>query len=232
MASGFSSAVSGIEAAVLRQDVTANNVANINTPGFMRSRVNQVERAGGGTAVASITRDTRPGPSIVTERPTDIGVRGDAFIEVQGPNGRSQYTRSASLRIDSEGFLALPSGQRVSGAPQVPPNTESLAISADGSVVARTPDILRVLGRLNVVRFSNAEGLQAMGGNLFEETAASGPPMALPFPALVPGELVGANTDLAAEIIESILARAGLDVNVEAFQTLDDMSGTILDMAR
>jgi len=232
MLDGIIAALSGIRASLLRQDVSANNVANVSSTGFARSRVNQVEGRRGGTEVGSISRDFTPGAIELTDRPLDVALQGLTFIAVLGPRGRQQYTRAGNLSVDAEGYVSLPDGRRVAGNVRLPAGAEGIEIASDGGVLARIGGAEQVVGRLELARFANPEGLVAVGSGLFEATAASGPPIATDGLGVTPGYLAGANTDLAEEAVQSIAALVGLRANVQTIRTQDDLLGTLLNLRR
>jgi flagellar basal-body rod protein FlgG len=232
MLEGIVAALSGLRASLLRQDVSANNVANVSSAGFARSRVNQVEGRRGGTEVGSLSRDFTPGAMELTDRPLDVALRGLTFIAVQGPRGRQQYTRAGNLSVDAEGYVSLPDGRRVAGDIRVPAGAEGVEVTSDGNVLARVGGATQVVGRLELARFGNPEGLMAVGSGLFEATAASGPAIAADGLGVTPGYLTGANTDLAEEAVQSIAALVGLRANAQTVRTQDDLLGTLLNVRR
>jgi flagellar basal-body rod protein FlgG len=219
---------------VTMNDVSSSNVANVSTVGFMRSRVNLVDVRGGGVSIGSVSRDFSPGPFLLSGRALDLAPTGQTFFALRGPNGRTQYTRDGAFRLDAGGTLTAADGTPVAGGIVVPPDSEGVEITSDGSVLSRVAGAVKLLGRIDLVQFSNADGLRAVGDNRFEATDASGP--ARPYlegpPPVIPGELVGANTDLAARVVEAIASTMGIRVNVVVINVLDDLMGNLVSMKR
>jgi len=230
LASALYTALSGIEASLTRADVSANNVANVNTTAFKSSRVNQVERYGGGTRVSSVDRDQTQGAPQATGRPLDTALVGDGFIRIQTEAGEA-YTRDGALQVDADRFLVTANGARVGGGIRVPVGSNGLRINVIGDVYAQFNARERLLGRIDFTEFANYAGLKALGANEYQTTAASGAPR--PAPANVEsGYLEASNTNLAAEIIQNVAAAVGVQANVTVVRTADDLQGTLLDMVK
>jgi flagellar basal-body rod protein FlgG len=185
-------------------DVTANNLANVNTPGFKPSRANfqdllYVERQQPGTQ--NTTGDQRPiglyvglgvqvtgtqvefiqGPPISTERELDMTIEGGGFFRVTTPDqpGGFAYTRAGSFTRNSEGEIVLASdqGRQLDPAIVIPENASNLTIDRSGRVFITTPDAIepQEIGQIELSTFINPAGLKQVGENLYVETAASGP---------------------------------------------------------
>ena len=196
----LATAASGMEAQQTRLDVTANNIANVSTNGFKKSRAEfadliyqQTRPAGAitgngttapvatevglGTRLVATAREHGQGELHQTNTSLDIAIEGHGYLPVQLPNGETMYTRDGALRLSSEGRLVNSEGYPVGGSEiTVPPDTQILTIASDGTVSARLPgDGQSVeVGRIQLATFANAGGLMAAGGNLFRETSESG----------------------------------------------------------
>lgn len=230
MATALQTALSGIEASLTRADVSANNVANVNTTAYKASRVNQVERYGGGTRVASVVRDETQGALQATGRPLDVAMSGPGYIRIQTQAGAA-YTRDASLRIDADRYLATADGSRVGGGIRVPAASMGVRIDVIGDVYAQFNDRERWLGRVSLNEFPNYTGMKALGSNRYEATVASGTPRPVEG-TMQAGYLEASNTDVAVEVIRNVAATLGVAANVSVVRTADDLQGTLLDMVK
>lgn len=201
MIRGLYSSATGMRAQELMIDVTANNLANVNSNGFKRSQVDFADlvyltRQQAGTEVADgqptpvgiqVGSGVRPmgttklfttGVLEPTSGPLDVAIQGDGFFKINLPNGGERYTRDGAFRTDANGQLVTLDGFLIEGAPAIPLNVErsTIRIGNNGTVTGvdpSTPGVLN-LGTILLHRFPNPEGLSSEGGNLFAETAASG----------------------------------------------------------
>ena len=193
----------GMAAQQTRTEVIANNLANVNTTGFKRSRAHfedllyqtiqgpatlgsrdteklPVIQVGRGVRLDAIQRIDSQGSLEQTERPLDVAIEGEGYFEVQLPNGNSAYTRDGSFQISDQGVLVTNTGYSVQPTIKIPKNAGSITISQTGVVTAK--DIGgqgqdQELGRIELARFVNPAGLEANGENLYTETSASGEPV-------------------------------------------------------
>ncbi|MEW8461681.1 MAG: flagellar hook-basal body complex protein, partial [Candidatus Thiodiazotropha endolucinida] len=179
---------SGMQAQQTQIDVIANNLANVNTMGFKKSRVDfedlmykEMARSrsnllptfdlarpvGVGVGVSSTGKVFTSGEVKKTDRSLDLAIQGEGFFEVVLPDNSYAYTRNGSMRIDRDGYLATADGYRLSGLIQVPSDAEDITIQNDGSVMAQVADQneLVEIGSLDLIRFVNAGGLSPVGDN-------------------------------------------------------------------
>jgi flagellar basal-body rod protein FlgG len=186
-------------------DVIANNLANVSTDGFKKSRANfedllyrlvkipgagvqdddrtpsQGLQFGVGTRVSSTQLNFQPGTIRPTGRPLDLAIRGVGFLEVFDEEGNSLYTRAGNLTLNSQGKIVLATATRglvLQPEITVPDDAVTISIAPDGQVAitqSNNPQP-QTLGQLNAVRFQNPEGLQQVGNNLFAQTGSSGDP--------------------------------------------------------
>jgi len=194
-------AASGMMAQQTRSEVIANNLANVNTTGFKRSRaqfedllyqtvqgaavIGQAEsqthpavQVGRGVRLTAVQRMHAQGPLETTNRPLDVAIEGEGFFQVQtGQNGQLAYTRDGGLEISDQGVLTTSQGYVVQPTVRVPNDATSVSISRTG-VVSATRGSGKAqpeeLGRIELARFVNPAGLMAQGENLYTPTAASG----------------------------------------------------------
>ncbi|MDQ2889508.1 MAG: flagellar basal-body rod protein FlgG [Gemmatimonadota bacterium] len=194
-------AATGMQAQQTRTDVIANNLANVNTTGFKRSRAHFEDllyqtiqgpatlgsrdteqlpaiQVGLGTRLSSIQRIDSQGSLEQTSRPLDLAIEGEGYFEVQLPNGNAAYTRDGSLQVSDQGVLVTNQGYAVQPPIKVPKEATSVTISETGVVTANGLTTgaggSQELGRIELARFTNPSGLESMGQNLFTETPSSG----------------------------------------------------------
>jgi len=194
----------GMLAQQMNIDTIANNLANVSTTGFKKSRVNfqdllyeTIRPAGSETAAgttipegiqlghgvrpSAIAKVYTPGGLIQTGNALDIAIEGDGFFQVLLPDGTTAFTRDGSFKINEEGTIMTADGYALEPGITIPTDAELISIGADGNISARVPgdNSPQLLGQLELVRFSNSAGLDArLGKNLLLETQASGAPVA------------------------------------------------------
>jgi flagellar basal-body rod protein FlgG len=183
-------------------DVIANNLANVNTTGFKRSRaafedvlyetlqgeslVNYQSndtvapiQVGKGVRIANVLRYHQQGSVAMTGRPFDLAIEGDGFFQIQRPDGTMAFTRDGSFTLSNNGALVTGAGYLVQPGVTVPGDAAEVTISPNGIVAIRSGDAGAEpveIGRLELVRFANPTGLESLGENLYRETVASGQP--------------------------------------------------------
>jgi len=196
-------AATGMQAQQTRTDVIANNLANVNTTGFKRSRAHFEDllyqtlqgpatlgsrdteqlpaiQIGLGTRLTSVQRIDSQGSLEQTSRPLDLAIEGEGYFEVQMPNGNRAYTRDGSLQVSDQGVLVTSQGYAIQPPIKVPKEATSVTVSSTGVVTANGllgATSAQELGRIELARFANPSGLESMGQNLFSETTASGDPI-------------------------------------------------------
>lgn len=194
-------AATGMSAQSLRVDVIANNIANISTTGFKRSRAEfsdllyQVERAAGasirgpdaivpegasvglGVQTVAIRNLHTQGGLTRTGNSLDLGLNGRGWFQIAGPNGETLYTRSGAFNTNANGQIVTSDGYVVQPNITVPPNTTEVIINESGVVSVRIPGQTnpQQVGQLLLANFQNDAGLEPLGGSLYRVTTASGP---------------------------------------------------------
>lgn len=255
------SAATGMEAQQLNLNTIANNLANANTTGFKRSKIEfqdmlyQRPRAmgadagggnllptgievGNGSRVVSTAKVFTQGQLKETGEKFDIAINGDGFLEVRMPDGTSAYTRDGSLKVDNNGVVVTSDGYPVlSNFQQIPMGAQSVTISNTGEVTVVGADGGVQTFRIQLVRFQNPSGLQSIGGNLYLETLASGTPdMGFPgengFGKVVQGFLESSNVNIVEEMVNMILAQRAYEINSKSIQTSDEMLAKINELKR
>ena len=233
--SGFNASASALQAFLVRQDVTANNLANVSTPGFKRSSASLADRRSSGVDVADIREDPRQGPLDTATNPFDLAIEGEGFFKVQAPEG-TRYVRAGVFGLDANRELVTPQGFRLSPSIQVPQNASGFAVQGDGSVLALNPDGSQSpIGQVTLTRFPNPSGLLKAGGGAYAPFTSAGVPRdGIPgtggFGSLRTGALEDSNVDLAEETVASIRDLRAFQVNAKMIRVQDEMLGTLLDI--
>ena len=229
------SALTGLKNASQRLQNSANNVANVNTPGFKKSDVNSVELQSGGTRVNDISKSNTQGALIPTNNPLDLAIDGNGFFQVTNPNGGTSFTRSGSFKQDNAGNIVDASGNALVPAVNIPGNNTGISVDANGQISSQVGGQTEVAGQLQLANFQNPSGLQAAGGNLLNEAAASGAPVAGNpgtggLGTVRSGFLEGSNVDITEEIVDQIVSKVAFKANVNVIKANDELIGTILDI--
>jgi flagellar basal-body rod protein FlgG len=256
-------AATGMMAQQLRTEVIANNLANVNTTGFKRSRAHFEDllyqtvqgaavvgnpdtntmpaiQVGRGTRLAAVQRLHSQGPVEQTSRPLDLAIEGEGFFQVQLPSGAVAYTRDGSFGISDTGTLITSEGYAVIPGIRIPNDAVEITISSTGKVSVGT-GIEQVekteLGQLEIARFMNPSGLQALGQNLYAETPASGQPT-VGFPAdegmgrILQSHLEGSNVEIVQEMVDMITSMRAYEINSKAIKNAEEMMSTANNLVR
>lgn len=253
------SAAGGMLAQQIQLDVVANNLANVNTTGFKKSRAEFADlfyqilypratgsriEVGAGVRPVATTRIFTGGPLNPTGQPLDLAIEGDGFFMVEDGDGNTFYTRSGSFREDAEGNIVNAEGYKLledGGSPldSVPADAVSVSVSADGTVYAYVDADTqpKELGQVGLARFPNPSGLLAVGGSLLKETDASGRPTeGTPgsggFGRVLSGFLEGSNVEVAVEMVNLIVAQRAYELNAKAVQAADEAIGLANNLRR
>jgi len=254
-------AATGMNAQEQNLEVIANNIANINTTGFKRSRaeftdlIYQTERLMGvstrgrdatvpegaqiglGVRTAAIRSLNLQGALTNTGNTLDLAINGRGWFQVTTPAGDTVYTRDGSFNTNAQGQLVTADGFPVNPTINIPTNATSVTVSQSGMVTATIPGqtTAQTLGQLTLANFVNDAGLQALGDNLFQQTAASGQPtVGVPgdtaFGTIQQGYLEASNVDAVSEITNLISAQRAYEMNSKVIQAADQMSGTTANL--
>jgi len=229
------SALTGLNNATKRLQNSANNLANLTTSGFKKGKVNNIENKSGGTQVNSISKINTQGRLIPTNHPLDLAIEGNGFFQVANPNGGTSYTRSGSFKLNGAGQVVDASGNRLIPDINIPAGNNAIVVESNGQVSVKTPEEIEVAGQIQLANFNNPEGLIAAGGNLLNETAASGAPI-VGAPAegalgsVLSGFLEGSNVDIAEEMVDQIVSKAAFKANANVIKVNDEMIGSLLDI--
>jgi len=248
----------GMMAQELNVEVISNNIANLSTPGFKRSRAEfqdmlyeNLRRVGSpssdtgtllpsglqvglGVKPVATYRINGQGNMSVTGNTYDLAINGRGFFQIQQPDGTTAYSRDGSFQLNQDGQIVNADGLLVLPSITVPANAISVTINAAGQVMASIDGQtdLQNLGQLQLATFINPTGLEAIGGNLLEETESSGSPV-LNNPqsegtgSLLQGSLETSNVDIVNEITNLITAQRAYEMNSRVIKTADDMLSTV-----
>ncbi|MDX2191760.1 MAG: flagellar basal-body rod protein FlgG [Gemmatimonadales bacterium] len=254
MDAGLRTSATGMKAQQMMVDVIANNLANVNTTGFKRSRASfedliyetlqgargaagqgQQEVAliqiGKGVRTNAITRLHNQGAVEQTGRGFDLAIEGDGFFQVQRPDGSVSFTRDGNFNRAENGTIVTQGGHPVWPGITIPADATEASISSAGVVSAVVPGSSTPveIGRLELARFVNPAGLEAIGENQFRQTAASGQPLTgLPqeggFGRVLQGMLESSNVEIVTEMTDMIAAQRAYEINAKAIQAASDMA--------
>ncbi|HLP03249.1 MAG TPA: flagellar basal-body rod protein FlgG [Opitutaceae bacterium] len=255
------SSATGMQAQQLNLDTIANNLANVNTTGFKKSKLefqdllyqqtraagadsgagNQVPsslQVGAGSRVVSTAKIFTQGTLSQTGEELDIGIQGEGFFEIQRPDGTSAYTRDGSFKLSATGQVVTNDGFPVlSGFQPIPNGAKAISVSQTGEVTVTTADGGSTNFQIQLVRFANPTGLENAGGNLYLETTASGTPeLGNPgtegFGSTIQKYLEGSNVDTVTEMVKMIVAQRAYEINSKAIQTSDQMLQEVNNLKR
>ncbi len=246
-------AKTGLDAQQTRMQVISNNLANTNTTGFKRDRavfqdlLYQTVRqpgaqssqntqlpsglsTGTGVRVVSTEKLHSQGNLSKTDDPLDLAIQGRGFFEVLTPDGNVAYTRDGSFQIDSSGQMVTSTGYPLQPGITIPQNSTGITIGQDGTVSVLQPgnSAPSVVGVISVSDFINPSGLQAKGGNLFQETASSGSPLQGPagiggLGSLIQGSVETSNVNIVEELVSMIETQRAYEISSKAISTTDGM---------
>jgi flagellar basal-body rod protein FlgG len=246
-------AKTGLDAQQTRMAVISNNLANVNTTAFKSGRAifedlmyQNVRQVGAqstqntqlptglqlGTGVKTVGTEKlhTQGNVQQTGNALDVAINGRGFMQVTMPNGDTNYTRDGSLKLDSTGQLVTAEGLVLNPAITVPQDALSVTIGTDGTVTALIPGTTTptVLGQIQTANFINTAGLEAVGNNLYRESAASGAPiLGTPgigeYGTLNQGSLETSNVNVVEELVNMIETQRAYEMNSKAISTTDQM---------
>ncbi|WP_194756479.1 flagellar basal-body rod protein FlgG [Aliidiomarina indica] len=243
----------GLEAQQFQMDVITNNLANVNTTGFKRSRAvfedllyqnmrqpgalnNAQDRLPSGMQVGTGVRPVATerlhtqGSLVATENSRDLAINGNGFFQVLMPDGEVAFTRDGSFQVDQNGQMVTASGYPLEPGIFVPANAMSVTIGEDGIVSVTQPGNPQPtqVGQITLATFINPTGLESVGGNLYRETASSGPrneymPGDNGTGKLFQGYVETSNVNVVEEMVNMIQTQRAYEINSRALRTSDEM---------
>jgi flagellar basal-body rod protein FlgG len=254
-------ASTGMQAQQLNLDTISHNLANVNTSGFKRSRVDFQDllyqtlrpagtRTGNGEVPTGIQigHGTRPvatqkifaqGNFQQTENPLDLVIEGDGFFQLARADGTTAYTRAGSFKRDSQGQVVNSDGLVLQPALTIPQDAVNISIGSDGvvSITTAASATPQQLGQIELARFVNPAGLNAIGRNLFIPTQASGSAATgqagqQGFGSIGQGFLESSNVSVVEEMVNMIAAQRAFEVNSKAIKTADEMLALANNVSR
>ncbi len=246
-------AKTGLDAQQTKMAVISNNIANVNTTGFKKSRAvfedllyQNIRQAGGlttqdtqlpsglsmGTGVRTVSTEKihSQGNIIQTSNSLDVAIKGRGFFQVALPTGDVGYSRDGSFQLDAQGQLVTAQGYAIQPALSVPANARGITIGSDGVVsvlVSGSAQAVQI-GNLQLADFTNPSGLEAFGENVYLETTASGSPqISVPglggVGSLTQGSLETSNVNVVEELVNMIETQRAYELNSKAITTTDQM---------
>ena len=262
MLKAMRTASSGMASQQMMIDNIANNLANVNTTGFKKSRVEfqdvlyqKYRQAGAASAVGarvpnelaigygvrpvSTARQFETGTLERTGNALDVSIEGDGFFQVQYTDGTTVYSRDGAFKLGADGRVVTSDGFVLQPELTVPEDAVSVAIGVDGTVEVMQfgQEEASQIGQIELARFVNPAGLSAIGRNLYRVTSASGDPI-----TDVPGQsglgnvnqgyLEMSNVSVVDEMVDMIVAQRAYEMNSKAIQTADEMSAIANNLKR
>uniref|UniRef100_UPI004047CE42 flagellar basal-body rod protein FlgG n=1 Tax=Limnohabitans sp. TaxID=1907725 RepID=UPI004047CE42 len=246
-------AKTGLDAQQTRMSVISNNLANVNTTGFKRDRASFEDMLyqnlrqpgaqvgadaqaptglmlGTGVRIVATEKTHTQGSLVTTKNALDLAVQGEGFFQIAQPDGTIAYTRDGAFKISATGQLVTANGAPLQPAITIPPNVASISIGQDGTVSVETAagGGAQVLGQIQIARFANPAGLQAMGQNLLKESTASGAPIVGQAGQggagqLMQGALEASNVNVVEEMVNMIETQRAYEINSKAISAVDGM---------
>lgn len=246
-------AASGMNAQKMNVDNISNNLANVSTTGFKKSKIEfqdilyQIYRMAGATSqegaevpvelqigygaqAVATQRIFSQGDLTQTHNALDVAIDGDGFIQVDLPDGTQGFTRDGALKLSREGELVTSDGYLLTAAITIPAEAQQISIGVDGtvSVISAGETEATDVGQILLVKFLNPAGLEGMGRNLYRQTRASGDPIEgvagqEGLGQVRQGFLELSNVETVEEMVNLIVAQRSYEVNSKAIQTAEEM---------
>ncbi|WP_428775205.1 flagellar basal-body rod protein FlgG [Vibrio sp.] len=243
----------GMAAQDTKMTAISNNLANINTVGFKRDRVvfedlfysiqrqpgaqvdqvNQLPtgvQLGSGVRVVGTQKVFTQGNAQNTGQQLDLAVMGQGFFQIENSDGQILYSRNGQFHVNSEGLMVNSQGLPLEPQVQIPDNALSVSIGVDGTVTATSADdrAPQNIGQITLARFVNPAGLEAIGGNLFRQTEASGQAEEMiageqGAGTIKQGALEGSNVQVVEEMVDMITTQRAYEMNAKVVSAADDM---------
>lgn len=257
MIKALNTAATGLQAQQTNMEVVSNNLANVSTNGFKKSRaefedlmyqtqkepgaatgLNAVSptgvQTGLGVKVGAVQKDFTGGSAIVTKNPFDMQIEGAGFFQVLTPDGQVGYTRDGAFKRDPNGRLIDKNGNTLQPEITIPADAAGVDISSTGEVkiIMNLNDAPTTVGQIDIVNFVNPAGLRSMGKNVFTQSSASGQPITTR-PGqqgtgfISQGQLEGSNVNIVDEMVNMITAQRFYETNSKAVQAADQMLQSI-----
>lgn len=255
-------AATGMEAQKLNIDVVANNLANVNTTGFKRSRADFQDllyqdvvvagtsaaeglqipsgiQVGLGVRPVAVQKIFTQGDFAATGNPLDLVIEGDGFFQITKPDNERAYTRAGAFKLDSTGRIVTSDGYLLEPSIAIPTNATTITVGTDGkiTVTQQGSNAPTEVGQITLARFSNRAGLKAIGKNLFTPTdssgeATTGNPGIDSMGTIGQGFLELSNVNVVEEMVNMIASQRAYEINSKAVQASDEMLQTVNNLIR
>ncbi|SDL74780.1 flagellar basal-body rod protein FlgG [Halarsenatibacter silvermanii] len=252
----------GMKTQQTNTDIISNNLSNVNTTGFKRQRPNFQDlvyeesrhpgtpnamgeeipvgtEIGHGARISATQKLFTQGSFEETGNPLDLVIEGDGFFQVTMPDGSTAYTRDGAFKMDSTGSIVTADGHSLEPPVEIPEDATDISVTSDGTVSYRIggEDEMTEAGEIELVHFTNPAGLSSQGRNLFQETDASGPPIAgRPgedgLGTIEQGFLEMSNVEVVDEMVNMITAQRAYESNSRSIQASDEMLQTANQLRR
>lgn len=255
-------AASGMKVNQAYVDNISNNLSNVNTVGFKKSKMEFEDlmyqtikepgsengdgtrapvgiQIGLGSRVTSTSKIFIQGSLELTGRELDAAITGDGFFQVRLPSGEIGYTRTGAFKLNAEGYLTTSNGELLEPNIVIPDGASDISISSDGTIsgILVTGGDQEDLGTIELARFINPSGLRSLGGNIFTQTDASGEPVVGDPGIDGYGEirtqyLEMSNVQMIEEMVQMIVAQRAYEISSKAITTSDEMLQTASGLKR
>jgi len=252
-------ASSGLNAQQTKIDVISNNIANVNTAGYKKGKVNFADilnsevntgnnindmaittnSIGAGVSATASEKIFTDGSLKKTNAELDLALSGNGFFEVELNNGTNAYTRAGTFKVDRDGFIVDKDGNYLSAMIQLPSDYERVYVSYEGVVSVKLPDEANPvdIGQIELVSFVNPGSLQSTGNNLYVTSESSGDPIYgkpgdMGMGVLSQGYIESSNVDYIEELTELVLAQRSYEMNSKMIQASDQIMGIINNLYR
>jgi flagellar basal-body rod protein FlgG len=243
-------------------DVISNNLANVNTTSFKKSRADFQDlmyqyvvepgaptsqstlnpsgiQVGLGVKTAAVQKVFTQGDVVSTGNQLDLAIEGDGFFQITRPDGTLAYSRAGALQLNQNGELVTSDGYLVAPGITLPNDAQGITISKDGFVSVKQPGVAAPtqVGQITAVRFPNNAGLRAMGYNMYEETQASGAPLQgifsqQGFGTVSQGFLESSNVSVVEQVVNMITAQRAYEASSKGITTSDEMLSQAINLKR
>jgi flagellar basal-body rod protein FlgG len=262
MIGALRTAATGMYAQELSVEVISNNLANVNTTGFKRSKVEFQDllyqtiqnsgaesnntnatsseiQVGHGTKPVAVLKQFSQGDINPTGESLDLAIEGDGFFQILSSDGRMLFSRDGTFKISADGQIVTSDGLQLQPGINLPQDTESVNISPEGlvSVKITGSDSPETIGQIELAKFVNPAGLSSLGRNLYEQTSSSGQPQyGTPdtegYGRIMQGYLELSNVDVVEEMISLIVAQRAYEINSKAIKTAEEMLSMANNLSR
>ncbi|MGZ3708802.1 MAG: flagellar basal-body rod protein FlgG [Bdellovibrionota bacterium] len=259
MIRALSTAATGLEAQQSNIERISNDLANVNTDGYKRSRTEFQDlmyetikepggslgtssqtpvgvQAGMGVKVGAVHKIFEQGPAKMTYHPYDLMIEGKGFFPVTMPNGEVGYTRTGAFHVDAQGRIVLTNGAQMIPQITIPSNAMNVTVNGAGEIKAQLPGGGEtVLGQIQLITFQNEQGLDAQGEGIYKPTLATGAPLqGIPgengLGLIQQGALEGSNVNVANSMVDMITTQRAYEMGTKVMGTVDQMLGATVNV--